>query len=268
MRDSQSTPRIETPVLEARNIGLSYADKPVLQGIDFALNQGDFVAVLGDSGCGKSSLLQLLAGFLRPTSGEVLLDGTPMHAPNAHVGVVFQKPPLYPWLTLFDNVAFGLRLQKLPAAVCSEQANRFLRAVGLAESASLYPYQCSGGMCQKAFLARTLCCNPRVILADEPFSALDAFSKASLQKLLRELWFEFKSTIFLITHDIDEALKLATRILLLKPFSVHRSNIVQNVAVDFTSRFENDDMERDRDYMDIKQSLLHAIHSRDLEYRI
>lgn len=258
----------ESSVLEARNIGLNYADKPVLQGINFALRQGDFVAVLGDSGCGKSSLLQLLAGFLRPSSGEILLDGVPMRSPNAHVGVVFQKPPLYPWLTLLENVAFGLRLQKLPARVCKERASRFLHAVGLGEAASLYPYQCSGGMCQKTFLARTLCCNPRVILADEPFSALDAFSRANSQKILRELWFEFKSTIFLITHDVDEALKLATRILLMKPFDERRSNIVQNIEVDFTYRFAKDDMERDKDYMDIKQSLLYTIHSRELEYQI
>lgn len=265
----QETQQItKVPVLQARNIGLNYGSKPVLHDINFALQQGDFVAVLGDSGCGKSSLLQLLAGFLHPTKGEVLLDNKPMHSPNAHVGVVFQKPPLYPWLTLLENVAFGLRLRGLPAAVCKENANRFLSAVGLSKSAALYPYQCSGGMCQKAFLARTLCCNPRVILADEPFSALDAFSKASLQKLLRELWFEFESTIFLITHDVDEALKLATKILLLKPFCEGRSNIVQSVVVDFTSRFEDDSMERDKDYLEIRQSLLNIIHSTQLEYRI
>ena len=193
-----------------------------LDGISLAVGEGEIVGVVGASGCGKSTLLRLLAGIERPTAGDAAFDGAPLAGPRNEIGVVFQEPRLMPWLSVEANVAFGLR--HLPAGERSARAAETLERVGLAHFAKSLPRELSGGMAQRVAIARALAARPKVLLLDEPFSALDAFTRLALQEHLLELWSYDRPTFVLVTHDIDEALALADRIVLMKghPGRIHR----------------------------------------------
>ncbi|THF73846.1 ABC transporter ATP-binding protein [Cohnella fermenti] len=189
--------------------------KAVLNGIDLELRENEFVCVLGASGCGKTSLLRLIAGYERPTSGSVNVLGAARSGPRPEVGVVFQHANLFPWLTIRRNVEFGLRMQGAGREERRERAEDALRLVGLIDAADRLPYELSGGMKQRAAIARTIAASPTIILMDEPFGALDAITRESLQQQLRELWLSSRQSVLFITHDVDEALLLATRIVVL-----------------------------------------------------
>jgi sulfonate transport system ATP-binding protein len=193
-----------------------------LDGISLAVGEGEIVGVVGTSGCGKSTLLRLLAGLEKPTGGGAAFDGAPIAGPRDEIGVVFQEPRLMPWLTVEANVAFGIR--HLPAAERKSRVGETLERVGLAHFARALPRELSGGMAQRVALARALAARPKVLLLDEPFSALDAFTRLAMQEHLLELWSYDKPTFVLVTHDIDEALALADRIVLMRghPGRVHR----------------------------------------------
>jgi len=208
------------PVLQARGLALRYpaAPAPVFQDVDLDLARGEVVAVLGASGAGKSSLLRVLAGLQSATAGSLRMEGAPLNGVHPRVAVAFQDPSLLPWLSLERNVAFGLDFKHQPALTDAQRRARVDQAideVGLSHARHLRPAQLSGGMAQRTALARCLARQPSVLLLDEPFGALDEVTRSDMQVLLRKVVADFNTAAVLITHDIDEALVLADRIVLL-----------------------------------------------------
>ncbi|MFD9127212.1 ABC transporter ATP-binding protein [Kitasatospora sp. NPDC059571] len=187
----------------------------VLAPTELELTAGSFTAVLGPSGCGKSTLLNAVAGFVRPTAGRVLVDGRPVAGPGPDRGMVFQHYALFPWLTARGNVEFALKRLGLPRAERRRRALAALADVELVDGAEKYPAQLSGGMQQRVALARALAAEPDVLLMDEPFGALDALTRTRMQNLLLRLWRRTGTTVLFVTHDLDEALALAERVLVL-----------------------------------------------------
>ncbi|MED3497853.1 ABC transporter ATP-binding protein [Brevibacillus agri] len=208
-------------MIEVKDLCLHYQSRSqslhVLDHINLHIDNHDFVCVLGPSGCGKSSLLNVLAGFQMPTSGEVIIQGKKHLRPNADVGVVFQHHNLFPWLSIEKNVAFGLQMKSVSKTERQKIVSSYLNMVGLESSAKLWPFQLSGGMKQRASIARTLATDPKVILMDEPFGALDALTRESMQNHLLQIWKKTRKCIFFITHDVEEALLLGTRIIVMHP---------------------------------------------------
>ncbi|MDD1959369.1 ABC transporter ATP-binding protein [Pseudomonas sp. 39004] len=188
-----------------------------VQRLDFSVAPGEFVCILGPSGCGKSTLLGALAGHLVPSSGQLTVDGLAVDGPSPQRGMVFQHHTLLPWRSVLDNVAFGLKMQGLGKAERQRQARELLQLVGLADFAERWPSQLSGGMQQRAEIARVLINRPRLLLMDEPFGALDAQTRSRMQELLLDIWARIRTTVVFVTHDIDEALFLADRILVMSP---------------------------------------------------
>ncbi|ALS24005.1 ABC transporter ATP-binding protein [Paenibacillus naphthalenovorans] len=219
---SASPPKpADTAGIRLTDIALTYRQGStplhVLQDINLALEPDEFVCVLGPSGCGKSSLLNIIAGYLEPTDGSVRINGALHTKPDPQVGVVFQHANLFPWLTIAGNVAFGLRMAGVRRKERRRIAADYLALVGLEAAADLLPHQLSGGMKQRAALARTLAAKPSIVLMDEPFSALDALTRESMQLHLRDIWRRTLTCMFFITHDVDEALLLGRRILVMQP---------------------------------------------------
>jgi sulfonate transport system ATP-binding protein len=186
-----------------------------LDGLSLHVEPGEILVILGGSGCGKSTLLRLIAGLDQPSAGRVLLGAEPIRGPHPAIGLVFQEPRLLPWLRVADNVGFGL--SELPRAERDGRVQAALERVGLAAHARDWPRELSGGMAQRAALARALVTRPQVLLLDEPFSALDSLIRASLQDHLLELWADERPTLVVVTHDIEEALILGDRIAVLQP---------------------------------------------------
>jgi len=204
------------PALRLRGLSKSYGGGvPALGGIDLAVAPGEILAVIGGSGCGKSTLLRLIAGLETATAGEVLVGSEPVDGPHPAVGLVFQEPRLLPWLSVAGNVGFGLN--GAPRAERDARVALALDRVGLTYRARAWPHELSGGQAQRAALARALVTRPRILLLDEPFSALDALTRADLQDHLLDLWQFERPTLILVTHDIEEALALADRVAVLRP---------------------------------------------------
>jgi len=201
----------------------------VLDRISLAMHTGQFLALLGSSGSGKSTLMRLVAGLEQPSSGSISLDGQPVRGPGSDRGMVFQKYSLYPWLTAAQNVAFGMELQGLERSEIRERTGFYLEVVGLAEAARRLPRELSGGMQQRVAIARALAANPRLLLLDEPFGALDLQIRESMQEFLYGLWRRTGLSVLLITHDIDEALLLAQQVHILAP---RPGRIVQSLTVE------------------------------------
>jgi sulfonate transport system ATP-binding protein len=179
------------------------------------ITQGEIIAIIGGSGCGKSTLLRAIAGLDRASSGTVTLDDESIAAPHAKIGIIFQEPRLLPWLGVADNIGFGLA--DLPASERREKVARALDRVGLTDKARAWPRELSGGQAQRVAIARALVPQPEVLLLDEPFSALDAFTRRDLQDHLLDLWADTRPTLILVTHDVDEAVVLADRVLVMRP---------------------------------------------------
>jgi NitT/TauT family transport system ATP-binding protein len=206
------------PLVSFDDVGKTYRS---LHGVDYgavehfslAIEAGEFFCLLGPSGCGKTTVLKLLAGFEAPTAGRILMDGAPVGGPSRDRAVVFQgDDSLYGWLTAVENVEFGLRMQRVPKAERRERAMRYLELVGLDGQERKYPVELSGGMKQRIQIARVLANEPKMLLMDEPFAALDAQTRALMQDELARIWRTTRTTVLFITHDIDEAVTLANRI--------------------------------------------------------
>lgn len=212
-----------------KSFGYGPKAKQVLDSVSFDLHSGQFLALVGSSGSGKSTVMRLIAGLERPSSGEIRLDGQRIRGPGADRGMVFQKYSLYPWLTAAQNVAFGMRLQGRPKAEVRERTAYFLEVVGLVDSARLLPRELSGGMQQRVAIARSLAAEPKVLLLDEPFGALDLQIRESMQEFLHRLWLQTGLTALLITHDLEEALLLAHEVHIMAP---RPGRIVRSVRAD------------------------------------
>lgn len=206
------------PLLELDTVTVVYPNNPstpILNGFSLTVESEAFLAVVGSSGCGKSTLLHSTAGFLRPIKGSIRLKGEPITEPGVDIGFVGQRYALFPWLTVEDNVAFGLRSLRRPEAEIRESVGHLLDVVGLNAYKRYYPEQLSGGMQQRAALARAMAPNPSLLLLDEPFSALDPQTRRKMRELLLRLWAGRSTTIIFVTHDIEEALLLADKVLIL-----------------------------------------------------
>ncbi|MFF1814847.1 ABC transporter ATP-binding protein [Streptomyces sp. NPDC058251] len=202
-------------VIRLENVEVCYDGSRAVAPTDLEFADGSFTSLLGPTGCGKSTLLNAIAGFVTPSSGRVLMGGAPVTGPGPDRGVVFQHYALLPWFTARGNVEFALKRFGLPRKERRERAAESLDAVGLADAAEKYPSQLSGGMRQRVALARALAAEPQVLLMDEPFGALDAITRARMQQLLRELWQRTRTTVVFVTHDVDEALALSQRVIVM-----------------------------------------------------
>ncbi|SDT58149.1 ABC transporter ATP-binding protein [Pseudomonas prosekii] len=212
------------------SLGEGRAAFEAVQGLDCQIEPGQFVCILGPSGCGKSTLLGALAGHLQPRVGTLNVDGAPILGPSPQRGMVFQHHTLFPWRTVRDNVAFGLKMRGVGKAERHTAADEILALVGLEGFAERWPDQLSGGMQQRVEIARVLINRPRLLLMDEPFGALDALTRLSMQALLLDIWTRIRTTVVFVTHDIDEALFLADRLLVM---SSRPGRIIEDLRLDF-----------------------------------
>jgi len=212
-------------IFPTREGGSSWA----LRDVSLSVAPGEFVCLIGPSGCGKTTLLQLVAGFLQPTAGRVLMGGVPVGAPGPDRGMVFQEYALFAWMTARQNVEFGLRMQGVGRAERRERSRAALARVGLERAADRYPHELSGGMRQRVAVARALINRPRVLLMDEPFAAVDAMTRATLQEDLLALWQDAGVCVMFVTHNIDEAVFLAQRVVVM---GAHPGSVRAEVAIE------------------------------------
>jgi NitT/TauT family transport system ATP-binding protein len=227
-----------------------------LRDVSFQIHRREFVTVIGPSGCGKSTLIRMIAGLDHPTSGEILLDGKPVTAPGPDRGMVFQGYTLFPWLTVKKNVMFGLELAGRSQTGAATDALQWIEMVGLAAHADSYPHQLSGGMKQRVAIARALANNPRILIMDEPFGALDAQTRCQMQSYLLQIWRQVDVTILFITHDLDEAVYLSDRILVLGANPGHIEEFIENPV----ARPRNAEQFITTPFLSVRQRLDHLIH--------
>lgn len=236
-----------------------------IDDISFSVQSGEFLVIIGPSGCGKSTLLSMIAGLEFPTAGSIRFRDKPITGTSTHRSMIFQQASLFPWLSVIDNVAFGLSLQGVSKRERRERAKRYLQQVGLLKSADRYPHQLSGGMQQRACIARALCLGTDVLLMDEPFAALDVQTRHQMQKFLLDIWQGTGKTVIFVTHHIDEAVYLADRVLILtanpgrmlemvkvdmprprdmlsKGFEYHRNLFVEHLRSEVVRAFEEQEL--------------------------
>jgi ABC-type nitrate/sulfonate/bicarbonate transport system ATPase subunit len=232
----------------------------VLEQISFPIWPREFVCLVGASGCGKSTLLSIAAGLTTPTSGQIFVDGIDVTGrPGSDRGMVFQGYTLYPWLTVIQNVAFGLQIRKLPKAEQRERASYFLDVVGLTKFANAYPKQLSGGMKQRVAIARALANEPEVLLMDEPFGALDAQTKDQMQQFLLGLWEKTHITVLMITHDVEEAIFLAQRVHVM---GSRPGRIKQTIQTNLPAQHDLE-IKLSPEFIEIKREIIHALREDD-----
>jgi NitT/TauT family transport system ATP-binding protein len=247
-------------VLEVKDLGKTFDSRrgPVeaLRGINLTVRKREFVCVIGRSGCGKSTLIRILAGLESPTSGQLLVDGKEVHGPGPDRGMVFQSYTLFPWLTVKQNVSFGLRRAGVDRWNAARDAMTWIRMVGLEPFAENYPSQLSGGMKQRVAIARALANKPAILLMDEPFGALDAQTRCTMQTYLQEIWQNVEVTVVFITHDLDEAIYLADRIIVL---DANPGRVQEVIDVPLMRMRKPEDLLHPR-FLAVKQRLEELIH--------
>ena len=258
MTDKNIQMTVRSLTLKYKGLGDS-PDTLALDNVDLTVYDGDFICILGPSGCGKSTLLNIMAGLLKQTEGTIEMRGEPISGVDPSRAVVFQTPTLYPWTTVYNNIAFGPTVRGVDKQVIKQRTEEYLDLVGLTDFANAKPYELSGGMRQRVDLARALVNDPKMILLDEPFGALDAFTRNSMQDLIRKIWKATKPTIIMITHDVDEALTLATRVVAMSPSP---GRIVDEFSVDFTMRMTDsqEDARYTPEYIELRKTILGLMH--------
>ncbi len=258
-------------VLKAEEVTVIYPVKGgegvhALEKVSLSVGPGDFVVALGASGCGKTTFLNLLAGFIQPTSGQVTLGGKPITGPGPDRGVVFQKHALLPWLKVLQNVTFGLKMQGISQDKRRELARKYIELVGLGDFEDKQIYELSGGMQQRVGLARALTSDPAALLMDEPLGALDALTRDNMQELILDAWRETHKAIFFITHSVEEALFLATKLIVMSP---RPGRITHEYELDFCHRFfECRDARKVKsmpDFIKMREEIITIIRGDELE---
>lgn len=235
-----------------------------LNGVNLSINPGEFVCLIGPSGCGKSTLLRLLAGLDTPTSGEIFVDDSKVVKPGWDRGLVFQNHTLFPWLNIYENIAFGLKARKIYKDK-KETVDEYINMVGLKGFEKSYPHQLSGGMCQRAGLARALIGQPKVLLLDEPLGALDAFTRMNMQDELLRIQAETNMTMFMVTHDVDEAVYLSDKIVVMSP---RPAKIEKVVEVSLSQPRDRNNPEFIRIRSEILKVLHYAGNEKEVDYVI
>lgn len=251
-------------VIRAQNVDKIYQSKKrstlAMKDCNMEVLKNEFVCIIGPSGCGKSTLLRMLAGLDEPTNGQIIIHDRLVTGPGAERGMVFQTYTLFPWMTVIENISFGLKLKKMDKKEIAETANYYLDAVGLSKFANSYPKELSGGMKQRVAIARALANNPDVLLMDEPFGALDPQTKASMQLLLRQIWQKQRTTVVFVTHDIEEACFLASKIYVM---SARPGTVKHNIPVYLP--YERDlNLKDTQEFIDLRRSVNAMIHNDEL----
>ncbi|MDW8294364.1 MAG: ABC transporter ATP-binding protein [Aquificaceae bacterium] len=248
--------------LEVFNVTVSFGSYIAIKGINLLVNKGEFVSIIGHSGCGKSTLLNVVAGITKPTDGSVSLDGKEITEPGPDRAVVFQNYSLLPWLSIYENVLTAVKAvfkgDRLKEGV--DRAQAYLRMVGLWEHKDKLPSQVSGGMKQRTAIARALAVDPKVLLLDEPFGALDALTKATLQDELLGIWERDKKTVLMVTHDIEEAIYLSDRIVVMS--NGPSANIYEVVSVSIERPRNRERLLQLKEYTELKTHLLYTLRER------
>lgn len=247
------------PILEAKSLGKSFdgtnGQLPAVNNISFSVYKGEFLCIVGPSGCGKTTILQLLAGLLPKSRGEVLLEGKSLTQPHRDISVVFQKPNLMPWRNVLDNILLPLQIEGVAEREAKESAINYLLKVGLSDFAEAYPKALSGGMEQRVAVARALVRNPRILLLDEPFGALDSFTREKLNLELLSLWRNQNITAIMVTHNIRESVLLADWVLVLTP---RPASVYKEFKIDLP-RPRTEDIEYTPEFVDLTYNIRKAI---------
>ena len=234
-----------------------------LNGVSLDIHENEFVCVVGPSGCGKSTLLNIIAGLHEPTSGQVLVDGQAVSGPGPDRGVVFQQYALFPWLTVQKNVEFGLKLQGMSQDKAEQEAKKYIKMVDLEQFAQSYPKELSGGMKQRVAIARAYAINPKVLLMDEPFGALDAQTRTQLQTELLKTWEKEQKTCFFITHDVEEAIILAQRVIIMSARPGRIKEVVEiNIPYPRTQ-----ETKMSKEFLDLKNHIWSQVYQEYLAIR-
>jgi len=261
MLESVPPPTVALAKLRIENVGLRFTPKhggPIvaLENISLDIRDKEFTVIVGPSGCGKTSLLRLVAGLIEPTEGTIWLDDVRVTGPGRDRGMVFQSYTLFPWLTVQQNVEFGLKLRRTPPSERRDIARRFIAQVGLEGFERHYPKQLSGGMMQRVALARALANDPAVLLMDEPFGALDSQTRSLMQELLLDIWQQSSKTVLFITHDIDESILLGDRVYVM---TARPGRIKEMVDIDLP-RSRAVDVLTSEPFMKLKRRIMRSIH--------
>jgi NitT/TauT family transport system ATP-binding protein len=251
--------------IAVQNISMTFETRTgtltALENVSLEIPDASFACLVGASGCGKSTLLNIMAGLVRPTTGTITVDGDPVEGPGADRGMVFQTYTLYPWLRVRENVEFGPSLRGVPAAERHRISDRLLEEMRLSDFAAAYPRELSGGMKQRVAIARALANDPRVLLMDEPFGALDALTRSSAQRFLTQIWEHHRRTIAFVTHDIDEAIFLGDTVFVMTP---RPGRIRETIPVDISRPRTLDDMTTSR-FAELKHRILSLIYEHEEE---
>lgn len=226
-----------------------------VQQLSMTIRDGEFVCIVGPSGCGKTTLLHMVAGFEQATTGRIVLDGVEINKPGADRAVVFQQPTLFPWLTVYQNVAFGLRIGNLGQKDYDARVHEYLKIMGLQGFEHHAPYHLSGGMQQRVAIARALITQPKILLMDEPFGALDAQTRTDMQRFLLELWQDLRPTVLFITHDVEEAVLLGDRVIVM---TARPGRIARDFAIPF-SRPREWELALTPEFLALKKEVLNVL---------